>query len=86
MKKSELEKIMNSSIYGIIVEKYHIIEYLKYMNYYLNSIKTDELSKEDRKQILSYVYDLIITLDDLVNELEKDLQSNEIIIKDSPNE
>ena len=72
MTTKELEKIMNSSTYGLIVEKYYIIGHLKYITYYLKSIKTDELSKEDKKQILSYVYDLIITLDDLVNELEKD--------------
>ena len=72
MTTKELEKIMNSSTYGLIVEKYYIIGHLKYITYYLKSIKTDDLSKEDKKQILSYVYDLIITLDDLVNELEKD--------------
>ena len=72
MTTKELEKIMNSSTYGLSAEKYFIIGHLKYMTHYLKSIKTDELSKEDKKQILSYVYDLIITLDDLVNELEKD--------------
>ncbi len=81
----ELEKIMNSSTYGLRVVKYFIIGHLKYITYYLKSIKTEELTKEEKKEILSYVYDLIITLDDLVNELEKDNQ-NEIIIKDSPNE
>lgn len=68
----ELEKIMNSSTYGLRVVKYFIIGHLKYITYYLKSIKTEELTKEERKEILSYVYDLIITLDDLVNELEKD--------------
>ena len=84
--KDALEKIMNSSTYGLRVVKYYIIGHLKYITYYLKSIKIEELTKEERKEILSYVYDLIITLDDLVNELEKDLQSNEVIIKDSPNE
>ena len=68
----ELEKIMNSSTYELRVVKYFIIGHLKYITYYLKSIKTEELTKEERKEILSYVYDLIITLDDLVNELEKD--------------
>ena len=72
MTEEELEKIMNSSTYELRVVKYFIIGHLKYITYYLKSIKTDELSKEDKKQILSYVYDVIITLDDLVNELEKD--------------
>ena len=72
MTNKELEKIMNSSTYGLRVVKYFIIGHLKYITYYLKSIKTDELSKEDKKQILSYVYDVIITFDDLVNELEKD--------------
>ena len=53
--------------------KESIITDLRIINYAITSIKTDEISKEDKKQILSYVYDLIITLDDLVNELEKDL-------------
>ena len=52
--------------------KESIITDLKIINYAIKSIKTEELTKEDRKQILSYVYDVIITLDDLVNELEKD--------------
>lgn len=52
--------------------KESIITDLRIINYAIKSIKTDELSKEDKKQILSYVYDVIITLDDLVNELEKD--------------
>ena len=85
MTTKELEKIMNSSTYGLRVVKYFIIGHLKYITYYLKSIKIEELTKEERKEILSYVYDLIITLDDLVNELEKNNQ-NEIIIKDSPNE
>ena len=75
MTEEELEKIMNSSTYELRVVKYFIIGHLKYITYYLKSIKTDELSKEDKKQILSYVYDVIITLDDLVNELEKDNQN-----------
>lgn len=49
-----------------------IINNLKYMNNYFISIDTSKLNNEDKKLILSYVYDLIITLDDLVNELEKD--------------
>lgn len=85
MTTKELEKIMNSSTYGLSAEKYFIIGHLKYINYYLKSLINHKLTKEERKEILSYVYDLIITLDDLVNELEKDNQ-NEIIIKDSPNE
>lgn len=72
MTTKELEKIMNSSTYGLSVEKYLIIGHLKYINYYFKSLINHELTKEDKKQILSYVYDLIITLDDLVNELEKD--------------
>ena len=55
-----------------MTSKESIITDLRIINYAIKSIKTDELSKEDKKQILSYVYDLIITLDDLVNELEKD--------------
>ena len=70
--KETLEKIMNSSTYGLRVVKYYIIGHLKYINYYIKSIKIEELTKEERKEILSYVYDLIITIDDLVNELEKD--------------
>lgn len=72
MNNKELEKIMNSSTYGLSVEKYFIIGHLKYINYYLKSLTNHKLTKEERKEILSYVYDLIITLDDLVNELEKD--------------
>ena len=49
-----------------------IINILKNMNYYINLFDMSNLTKEDKKQVLSYVYDLIITLDDLVNELEKD--------------
>lgn len=76
MTKEELEKIMNSSTYGLSVDKYLIIGHLKYINYYLKSLINHKLTKEERKQILSYVYDVIITLDELVNELEKD-SSNE---------
>lgn len=75
MENKELEKIMNSSTYELRVVKYFIIGHLKYITYYLKSIKTEELTKEERKEILSYVYDLIITLDDLVNKLEKDTQN-----------
>ena len=71
MTNKELEKIMNSSTYGLIVDKYYIIGHLKYTTNYLKSIKTDELSKEDKKQILSYVYDVIITFDDLVKQVEE---------------
>ena len=35
MTTKELEKIMNSSTYGLIVEKYYIIGHLKYITYYL---------------------------------------------------
>ena len=81
-----IEKINKLSSYGLVfTDKDHIINTLINFNYKITLINTDELSKEDKKQILSYVYDVIITLDDLVNELEKDNQ-NEIIIKDSPNE
>ena len=55
-----------------MTSKESIITDLRIINYAIKSIKTDELSKEDKKQILSYVYDVIITLDELVNELEKD--------------
>ncbi|MDY2724280.1 MAG: hypothetical protein SOV25_01635 [Candidatus Onthovivens sp.] len=72
MTTKELEKIMNSSTYGLSVEKYFIIGHLKYINYYLKSLINHELTNEEKEQILSYVYDVIITLDDLVNELEKD--------------
>lgn len=72
MTTKELEKIMSSSTYALTVEKYYIIGHLKYINYYLKSLNNHKLTKEERKEILSYVYDLIITLDDLVNELEKD--------------
>ena len=71
--KESIKKINISSTYGLVrKDKNFVIGQLKHITYYLKSIKTDELSKEDKKQILSYVYDLIITLDDLVNELEKD--------------
>ena len=81
-----IEKINKLSSYGLVfTDKDRIINTLINFNYKITLINTDDLSKEDKKQILSYVYDLIITLDDLVNELEKDNQ-NEIIIKDSPNE
>lgn len=81
-----IEKINKLSSYGLVfTDKDRIINTLINFNYKITLINTDELSKEDKKQILSYVYDVIITLDDLVNELEKDNQ-NEIIIKDSPNE
>ncbi len=84
--KKSLEKIKQLSSYGLVfTDRDRIINTLINFNYKITLINTDELSKEDKKQILSYVYDVIITLDDLVNELEKDNQ-NEIIIKDSPNE
>ena len=71
--KDTIKKINISSTYGLVrKDKNFIIGQLKYITYYLKSIKTEELTKEERKEILSYVYDLIITLDDLVNELEKD--------------
>ena len=69
----ELEKINQLSSYGLIFnDKVRIINTLINFNYKITLINTNELSKEDKKQILSYVYDVIITLDDLVNELEKD--------------
>ena len=75
--KETLEKINQLSSYGLIfTDKDRIINTLINFNYKITLINTDELSKEDKKQILSYVYDVIITLDDLVNELEKD-SSNE---------
>ena len=71
--KKSLEKIKQLSSYGLVVtDKDRIINTLRNFIFKIKSINTDELSKEDKKQILSYVYDVIITLDDLVNELEKD--------------
>ena len=68
-----IEKINQLSSYGLVfTDKDRIINTLINFNYKITLINTDELSKEDKKQILSYVYDVIITLDDLVNELEKD--------------
>ena len=73
MINEELEKINKLSSYGLVfTDKDRIINTLINFNYKITLINTDDLSKEDKKQILSYVYDLIITLDDLVNELEKD--------------
>lgn len=75
--KEELEKINKLLSYGLIFnDKVRIINTLINFNYKITLINTDELTKDDKKQILSYVYDVIITLDDLVNELEKD-SSNE---------
>ena len=75
--KETLEKINKLSSYGLIFnDKVRIINTLINFNYKITLINTDELTKDDKKQILSYVYDVIITLDDLVNELEKD-SSNE---------
>lgn len=82
----ELEKINQLLSYGLIFnekdciilifnDKDRIINTLINFNYKITSINTDELSKEDKKQVLSYVYDVIITLDDFVNELEKDNQN-----------
>ena len=69
----ELEKINKLLSYGLIfTDKDRIINTLINFNYKITLINTNELSKEDKKQILSYVYDVIITLDDLVNELEKE--------------
>ena len=74
--KETLEKINKLSSYGLIfTDKDRIINTLINFIYKIKLIKTDELSKEDKKQILSYVYDVIITLDELVNELEKDNQN-----------
>lgn len=55
-----------------------IINNLKYMNNYFISIDTSKLNNEDKKQILSYVYDVIITLDKLVDELEKANQNESL--------
>lgn len=77
MSTKELEKINKLLSYGLIFnDKDRIINTLINFNYKITSINIDELTKEERKEILSYVYDVIITLDDLVNELEKD-SSNE---------
>ena len=71
--KEELEKINKLLSYGLIFnDKVRIINTLINFNYKITLINTDELTKDDKKQILSYVYDVIITLDDLVNELEKE--------------
>ena len=71
--KEILEKINKLSSYGLIfTDKDRIINTLINFNYKITLINTDELTKDDKKQILSYVYDVIITLDDLVNELEKE--------------
>lgn len=71
-----IEKINKLSSYGLVfTDRDRIINTLINFNYKITLINTDELSKEDKKQILSYVYDVIITLDDLVNELEKDEQN-----------
>lgn len=71
-----IDKINQLSSYGLVVDnRDRIINTLINFIYKIKSIKTDELSNEDKKQILSYVYDVIITLDDLVNELEKDNQN-----------
>ena len=71
--KEILEKINKLSSYGLIfTDKDRIINTLINFNYKITLINTDELTKDDKKQILSYVYDVIITLDNLVNELEKD--------------
>ena len=71
--KETLEKINKLSSYGLIfTDKVRIINTLINFNYKITLINTDELTKDDKKQILSYVYDVIITLDELVNELEKD--------------
>ena len=73
--KKSLEKIRQFSSYGLVfTDRDRIINTLRNFIFKIKSINTDELSKEDKKQILSYVYDVIITLDDLVNELEKDNQ------------
>ena len=74
--KEILEKINKLSSYGLIfTDKVRIINTLINFNYKITLINTDELTKDDKKQILSYVYDVIITLDELVNELEKDNQN-----------
>ena len=68
-----IERLNQLSSYGLVLDdRYRIINTLINFIYKIKTINTDELSKEERKEILSYVYDVIITLDDLVNELEKD--------------
>ena len=72
-----IEKLNKLSSYGLVfTDRDRIINTLINFNYKITLINTVELSKEDKKQILSYVYDVIITLDNFVNELEKD-SSNE---------
>ena len=74
-----IEKINKFSSYGLVLtDRDRIINALINFIYKIKLIKTDELSKEDKKQILSYVYDVILTLDEFVDKLEN--------IKDSPNE
>lgn len=74
-----MKKINKSSTYGLVrKEKIYAINLLKCINYEIISINTDKLTEEESKEVLSYVYDLIITLDKLVDKLEN--------IKDSPNE
>ena len=74
--KETLEKINKLSSYGLVfTDRDRIINTLINFNYKITLINTVELSKEDKKQILSYVYDVIITLDKLVDELEKDTQN-----------
>lgn len=68
-----IEKLNKLSSYGLVVDnRERIINTLISFIYKIKSIKIEELTKEERKEILSCVYDLIITLDDFVNELEKD--------------
>ena len=74
--KETLEKINQLSSYGLVFNNIdRIINTLINFNYKITLINTDELTKDDKKQILSYVYDVIITLDEIVNELEKDNQN-----------
>ena len=78
----ELEKIILSSTYGVTDEKRNyllsIINTLKTIDLYIQTIDTSKLNEIKSKHILSYVYDVILTLDEFVDKLEN--------IKDLPNE
>lgn len=69
--KDSMKKINKSSTYGLVrKEKIYAINLLKCINYEIISINTDKLTEEESKEVLSYVYDLILTLDKLVGKLE----------------
>lgn len=82
MINKELEKIIISSTYGMPDERRNytlsIINTLKTIDLYIQTIDTSKLNEIKSKNILSYVYDVILTLDEFVDKLEN--------IKDSPNE